>query len=160
MGTGWLTQQHHRCCGVQVQGLKCLGTELQSHRTLTKDEGDRQRAGWRAQAGRAKMYKSLSSSLLSTQHVHTAAAGERPSLKGFLSGRELLSSVGNMVSEEDDVVKKRHHGRRELASEERHHRQIKTNIGDRHLGEPGSLGLPHPNPQAQVHTCHTPCLPE
>lgn len=48
MGAGRLTQQHHRSCGVWILGLKGFGAELQGHRTLTKDEGHRQWAGWRA----------------------------------------------------------------------------------------------------------------
>lgn len=48
MGAGWFTQQHHRRCGVWVLGLKGLCAELQGHRTLTKDEGHGQWAGWRA----------------------------------------------------------------------------------------------------------------
>lgn len=47
MGTGRFTQQHHGSCGVWVLGLKGFGTELQVYRTLTKDEGHRQWAGWR-----------------------------------------------------------------------------------------------------------------
>ena len=48
VGTGWLTEQHHRRCGVWVLGLKGLSAELQGYRSLTEDEGHGQWAGRRA----------------------------------------------------------------------------------------------------------------
>ena len=52
------------------------------------------------------MYKGLSSSLLSTQYIHTAAAGEIPSGERFSLRKVLLSSMENVVSKENHVMKR------------------------------------------------------